>query len=262
MSLQKKILVTSACTCLIAGTIIALPLDLFSLSAQAQSRRVRYVPPSNLDAPKVSSSGITRSACQEGESICLIALLPDLQLDSRPIPLTISERPTIYFLSPKFDDKASFEIREVEGLRTKFIYRKTFPLKVEAGVIAFKMPNDAPILEIGKSYRFELNSNGSDFDAKKNVRGYIRRVSPSQKLVDQLKNTFKPIDRAALYAQEGIWFEAIQTLEEAQRTVPSNPEVTEEWISLLSSAKLDRVIPFSFVTQIPTKESNALPNPY
>jgi hypothetical protein len=253
--ISSKIFLTAVCHCLAASTIIASPLALvFTPSAQAQSRRVRYVPPSNLDAPKVSASGITRSACQANESICLIALLPDLQLESRPVPQTVSEHPTIYFLSPKFDGKASFTIREVHGSTTKFFYSKAFPLKIEAGIIALKVPNDAPTLEIGKIYRFELTSTSSSLDDK-NVRGYIQRILPSPNLVDQLKNTSNPIDRAALYAQAGIWFETMETLAEAQRTLPQNTEITEEWLALLRSAKLDRVLPFSFVTQIPTKEA-------
>ena len=98
MSLSLKaqaILVTSACSCLVVGIVITSPLSSFIPQAQAQSRRVRYIPPSNLDAPQTSGAGASRSA------IVLIAILPDLQIDKSPVPQTISERPTIYFLTPK-----------------------------------------------------------------------------------------------------------------------------------------------------------------
>ena len=242
MSLSQKIFVASACSCLIAS---------FALTpfAQAQSRRVRYVPPSNLDAPKVSVPGISRSAgCVE--FACLIALVPDLQVATSPVPQTISERPTIYFLSPKIDSQASFVLSEDNGssMPSKRIYRKNFSLKNEAGVIAFKLPDDAPILEVGKTYKLRFDINDSLY-ASKTVYGYIRRVSPSQKLVAQLDKISKPIDRAVLFAQESIWFEAVQALAEAQLTVPKNTEVIEEWTSLLKSANLDSVLRYSFVTQ-------------
>ncbi len=241
MSLSQKIFVASACSCLVAS---------FALTpfAQAQSRRVRYVPPSNLDAPRVSVPGISRSTgCVE--FICLIALVPDLQVAISPVPQTISERPTIYFLSPKVDSKASFSLFEDNDSSTsKRIYQKKFPLKNEAGVIAFKLPDDAPTLEIGKTYKFRFDVNDSP-DSSKIVYGYIRRVSPSQKLVDQLNKISKPIDRAVLFAQESIWFEAVQALAEAQLTVPKNTEVIEEWTSLLKSTNLNNVLRYSFVTQ-------------
>ena len=58
-----------------------------------------------------------------------------------------------------------------------------------------------------------------------------------------------PIDRATLFAQESLWFETVATLAEAQRTVPKNSAVSDEWVELLKSAKLDRVLPYSFVSQ-------------
>jgi Domain of Unknown Function (DUF928) len=254
--ISTKIFATSVCSFLYASTVVAPTLTLFPQNAQAQSRRVRYVPPNNLDAPKVSASGITRSTCASDESICLIALLPDLELVSKSIPQTVSEHPTIYFLIPKFDGKASFSIREVQELTSKSVYVKDFDLKVESGVIAFKMPMDAPILEIGKSYKFNFTLKNPNIDKSKNVFGHIHRVLPSQNLVDQLKKASSPVDRAALYSQSGIWFETLQTLAEAQQTVPQNIEVTEEWLELLKSAKINRALLSPFVTQIPKKQGN------
>jgi len=251
--IQKKILVALTCSCLAASTVIALPFALFTAlfttPAQAQSRRVRYVPPSNLDAPRVSTPGITRSSgCDQ--SACLIALVPDLQVTTSPVPQTISERPTIYFLSPKVDSPVTFVLSEDYGLSkpSKRIYRKNFPLKNEAGVIAFKLPDDAPILEIGKTYKLRFDINDSLYSSK-TVYGYMQRVLPSQKLVDQLNKTSNPIDRAVLFAQEGIWFEALQALAEAQLPVPKKAEIIDEWTALLKSANLDRVLPYSFVVQ-------------
>jgi hypothetical protein len=223
--ISTKIFFTSVCSCLVASTVVAPIASLFTDAAQAQSRRVRYVPPSNLDAPKVSASGISRSGCTETEEICLIALLPDLMLEASPIPQTISERPTIYLLTPKVENgKIRLRIFDESGLTSNPIYSKVFSINNQDGIVAFKIPDDAPILEIDKKYKLEFDVQ-YPFENKR-VFGYIKRVLPSQKLVDQLKTTTKPIELAALYAQEGLWFETMQTLAEAQRTVPQNPEIT------------------------------------
>jgi len=265
MSLYQKILTkiffASVCSCLVASTVVAPIASLFMEAAQAQSRRVRYVPPSNLDAPKVSASGITRSGCKETEEICLIALLPDLKLETSPIPQTISERPTIYLLTPKVDNGTVFlRIFEESGLTSKRIYRKGFSINNQDGIVAFKIPDDAPILEVNKKYKLQFDIEYKT-EGNKTVFGYIKRVSPSQKLVDELKTTTKPIELAALYAQEGLWFETMQTLAEAQLTLPQNPEIMEEWLELLKSAKINRALPFPLVGQIPKKQAEAKPKP-
>jgi len=256
MSLPKKILIATAYSCLVGSTVIALSFTtLFNYSAQAQSRKVRYVPPANLDAPIVSASGITRSAgCT---TACLIALVPDLQSESTPVPQTISERPTIYFLTPKIDGLAYFRLYDGDSSLTKRkpIYQTSFSINNDAGLIAFKMPDDAPILEIGKRYTWDFRVTPSYkprmeiSGAPKIVSGTMRRILPSKKLVAQLPKTLLSADRAALYAQESIWFETIQTLAEAKLTVPKNTEIFDEWTALLKSANLDRVLPFSFVGQ-------------
>jgi len=259
--ISTKIFFASVCSCLVTSTVVAPIASLFTEAAQAQSRRVRYVPPSNLDAPKVSASGITRSGCTETEEICLIALLPDLKLEASPIPQTISERPTIYLLTPKVDNgTVIFRIYNETGLTPKpAIYRKSFNVNNQDGIIGFKIPDDAPILEVNQKYKLRFDIEYKP-QGSKTVYAYIKRVLPSPKLVEQLKTTTKPIEVAALYAQEGLWFETLQTLAEAQRTVPQNPEITEEWLELLKSAKINRALSFPLVGQIPKSQSNTKPS--
>ncbi len=247
---QKKILIASACSCLAISIAIGLPLSLslFTPSAQAQSRRVRYVPPSNLGTPIVSTPGVTRSVCEAAEA-CLIGLVPDLKAENAPVPQTISESPTFYFLVPETDGRAYFYLSEADSSlpEGKRVYRTSFKVKSKAGILAFKMPTvkGASILKLDKTYVWKFTVGGLTDSGT--VRGSIRRVLPSQNLVDRLKKTFLPLDRAALFAQEGIWFETVQTLAEAQQGIYKKPEIVSEWNDLLKSAKLDRVIPFTFL---------------
>jgi hypothetical protein len=247
---SKKIFVASICSGLALTTAIALPMPLLSMftqSAEAQSRRVRYVPPSNLDAPKVSVPGITRSAgC--GESRCLIGLVPDLQADTAPAPQTMLERPTFYFLVPKIDGMAYFRLFETNAnmTRGKRLYRTSFSIKNQSGIIAFKLPDNAPTLKPDQSYIWEFTVG--DLIETERVSGSVRRVSPSQELLAELKKTSSPLDRAALLAKSGLWFETVQTLAEVQqKAISKNTEVLTEWNGLLKSANLNRVLPYSFL---------------
>lgn len=237
-------LITTGSRWLIAGVLVTLSL---APSIQAQ-RKVKYVPPSNLDAPKVSVPGIKRSACAS-ELTCLIALVPDLKVDEAPVPQTISERPTIYLLTPKVDGRVYFRLDEDNGLpnQRKRIYRSSFKIKNEAGVIAFKMPDDAPKLELNKKYSWQLDID--DAENTRTVYGSLRRVELSKDIATKLATLANPLDRAALLASSSIWYESLQSLAEAQIPVPKNTEIQDEWISLLKSANLDRVIPHSLVLQ-------------
>jgi len=263
MFLSKKILLTSVCSCLAVNTVIALPFALFTPSVLAQSRRVRYIPPTNLDAPRTSIAGATRSICTV--SNCLIALTPDLNPENALVPQTISERPTIYFLSPKLNSPVQFILSEVvpaksnpEGRllasKEKKIYEKTFVINNEAGIIALRLPEDSPILEIGKIYTWKFTVNPRSLYADKPLKGNLMRVLPTKLTAKLQSMSIQPLERAAIFAKEGIWFEAVQALAEAQQTVPKNAEALTEWNSLLKSANLDRVMPFPFVYQKQSQE--------
>ncbi len=260
MSIFKKTLMASACSCLVASTVIATPLIFYTSSAQAQTRRVRYVPPSNLDAPKVSGAGITRSAgCSD--STCFIALIPDLQIDDRPAPLTISARPTIYLLVPKIKKgKARFTLNEVDDKLQKAtrVYRTTYVFQNESGVISLKLPDDAPVLKPNKNYTWDVILTEDDFSFAETVRGSVRRIELSPKLLQQVEDAKNPLDKATLLAQEGIWFESLQTLIDAQKSSPKNVEAKKEWSELLKSVKLDKVIGKPFLNCCKVKPQEPL----
>lgn len=260
MSLSKKILMASACSCLVASTVIASPFVFDTSSAQAQARKVRYIPPSNLDAPKVSGSGITRSAgCVD--ATCFIALIPDLQVDDRPAPLTISERPTVYLLVPKIKKgQARFTLNEVDDKLQKAtrVYRTTYIFQNNVGVVALKLPDDAPALKLNKNYTWDVILTEDDFGFAETVRGSVRRIELRPKLLKQLESTVNPLEKAALLAQEGIWFESLQALIDAQKSSPKDMEAKKEWSELLKAVKLERAIDKPFLDCCKVKTQNPL----
>ena len=258
---RTQTLIVSACSCLAVSTAIALPLSLSLFTPSAQAK-VRYNPPSNLGTPIVSTPGATRSAgCTESVSvpICLIGLVPDLVVATAPVPLTISERPTIYFLIPKVDGNVSFTLAEedIKFAKGRKIYKTTFYLKSKAGIIAFKIPDHVQGLKLGKNYSWEFTKEFTQEDPQTlTVIGSMRRVLPNQNLVNQLKEVSLPTDRATLFAQEGIWYEAVQTLAEALQGNPKKAEIVSEWNELLKSANLNKVLSHTFVKTAETSSES------
>ncbi|NMF57921.1 DUF928 domain-containing protein [Pseudanabaena yagii] len=237
MSLSKKILIASVCSCLaVTSNSIVSPLWFLNSEAQAQSRRVIYVPPSSLDSPLTSAAGARRTS--KGE---FIALTPQAEINIPPIPQTISERPTIYFRIPKFRGSVTFRLDKDKdaALSTQGkVYDKKFEINNDEGIIAFKLPDDAPILEVGQIYIWRMKFSSLDLNLNQfaTIEGSVRRILPSKQLTEELSKSSKAIDRAASFAKEGIWFDMLQVLAEAQTTVPSNAEVRKAWVEILKVA--------------------------
>lgn len=251
MALSKKIFIASICSCLVTSTSIVAPLWFLNSEAQAQSRRVIYVPPSNLDSPLTSAVGARRTS--KGE---FIALTPQAEINIPPIPQTISERPTIYFRIPKFRGSVTFRLdkdKDTASATQDKVYEKKFEINNDEGIIAFKLPDDAPILEVGQIYIWRMKFSSLDLNLNQfaNIEGSVRRILPSKQLTEELSKSSKVIDRAASFAKEGIWFDMLQVLAEAQTTVPSNAEIRKAWVEILKVAFKDQNIQSS-TTSPPT----------
>lgn len=235
MSLSKKIFIASICSCLITSTSIVAPLWFLNSEAQAQSRRVTYIPPSNLDSPLTSAAGAKRSGNQ------FVALTPQLSIVIPPVPQTISEQPTIYLRIPKFRGLAKFRLykdKDAALSKQNKVYERKFEINNDEGIIAFKLPDDAPSLEVGQVYIWSMQF--SDLQNLTIIEGSLRRVLPSKQLVEELSKSSKAIDRAASLAKEGIWFDMLQVLAEAQTSVPKNLEVRSVWVEMLNVAFKDQ----------------------
>jgi hypothetical protein len=72
------------------------------------------------------------------------------------------------------------------------------------------------------------------------AEGQIERVEPNPNLVAQLK-TASPRDRAALYAEAGIWYDAVNSIAQLRRSSPNDTAIAADWAELLKSVGLDTI---------------------
>jgi len=254
MALSKKIFIASICSCLVTSASIVASLCFFNSEAQAQSRRVNYVPPSNLDSPLTSAAGAKRSGNR------FIALTPQLNIDIPPVPQTISERPTIYLRIPKFRGLVTFRLykdKDTASATQDKVYEKKFEINNDEGIIAFKLPDDAPILEVGQIYIWRMKF--SDLQNLTTLEGSIRRTLPSKQLTEELSKSSKAIDRAAFLAKAGIWFDMLQVLAEAQTTVPVNSEARDAWVEMLKEGFKEQQKPPTSTAPAPMIQPSATP---
>ena len=213
----------------------------------ALRRRMRFSVP-RLRPSYNLGAGAARGNCNADDTgkIDVVALMPNTK-----IGLTVAEKPTVFFRVSKTSvQEATFNLLDEKG--DTIIYDKTIPLSSTGDVMSFTLPADAPALEIGKEYGWELVVNCDPQDQKGNprVQSVIKRVQPSSTLVSKLAQA-KPSDRPFLYAEDGIWIDALSTLAKLRVANPNDSELKEAWTTLLTSAGLQNIATAPLIGSVP-----------
>ncbi|MEM6400675.1 MAG: DUF928 domain-containing protein [Cyanobacteria bacterium P01_D01_bin.116] len=157
--------------------------------------------------------------------------------------LTTQASPQFPFYVP-FTEKDSlpteFLLRDEES--KEIIYQSVVKLPNKPGVINISLPKTVKPLEENKNYRwyFNIYCETQKPIPSLRVEGVVRRVKLSEELATKI-NAAKPRDQVELYAAEGIWFNAINTLTKLREQEPENKEFVENWQSLLESIKLSDI---------------------
>lgn len=160
-----------------------------------------------------------------------------------PVPgpgLTVAERPTFLAYVPQTTAQtAEFSLFDQNN---KGIYQTTFALTNTPGIVSFSLPSNAPPLEIGKDYTwsFAMICDPKNRLQDQFVRGRIRRTKLDSTLMNQIEKA-APKERVSLYRTADVWYEALFTLFELQRSQPDDPSVSAAWKESLNSGGLDSV---------------------
>ncbi|MBD2181468.1 DUF928 domain-containing protein [Aerosakkonema funiforme] len=212
----------------------------------------QYVPPKNLGVPPETASGATRSgSCSRDEqstSILLTALIPSLNKDDN-WALTTAENPQMFVYVPQTSARmAEFALQDEDG---KDVYRTTFTISGAAGIVSFSVPKNAVKLEKNQNYHWYFSIFCSDKNRRQSstVDGWIRRVELNS-LRPNLANELEGVgekERSQLYAQNGVWYDALATLAELRRDDPNDTALAQEWKKLLESAGLKELGDFPII---------------
>lgn len=205
-----------------------------SLTTRSQLISQSFKPPRRGTAPP-SAGGATRGeTCLKG-SKQLTSLMPQAR-----IGLTYSSNPTFYwFVPPSPATAAKFLLLSNDDATV--VYETTLSLPSQPGVISFTLPSTTG-LEVGKQYHWYLvvRCGETDQGANPSVEGWVERITPESEVSIQLEKA-TPAERAKLYADNGIWYEAVTTLAELRRTRPDDTIAIAGWTELLKSVGLDAI---------------------
>jgi hypothetical protein len=154
--------------------------------------------------------------------------------------LTTAERPTLWFMVPELDSApVEFILQDEED---RYIHKANFilPHPLSRGVIQIDVPDSAPALEFNKRYTWTLAITATPNHANMFVQGTIYRVPLATSLKQPIKQA-TGLEKVMLYAQHGLWHDAIASLAKLRQSNPQDARVKTAWFNLLNQAKLGEI---------------------
>ena len=209
-----------------------------------ESSTIQFIP----DTPPGADRGSTAQKVELGsrgpclpllraEHGYLTALIPESAVE-----FTVSETPVVWAYIP---DAAADIGRMVLTLRHQQSgHVQRFDLDTSSlspGVV--HIPWLGTPMAVGDTYDWALSifdsCDDSSGPSERYVVGTVQRQPLSPALQRQLNRAVTQRDRAAAYAQHGIWYDALSHLGEVYQAAPDNPQLASDWASLLGVLDLN-----------------------
>jgi Domain of Unknown Function (DUF928) len=207
---------------------------------------LEFIPP-NDGAPDDRGDAGSRTECPIFD-VPFQVLIPQTNFS-----LTLSEYPTflLYIPNPISSPQVAEFILEDETTKTREeIYRTEFQVTKGEGIVSFRLPEDAPPLELGQKYRWRFKlfcqDNASKFSSD---NGVILRTALATELPDAIA------EKLDVYAQNGIWHELLVELVQLRCTNPQDEEITATWTTLLQhpAVGLERLVSIPILEECNTE---------
>ncbi|BCL34552.1 DUF928 domain-containing protein [Nostoc sp. MS1] len=198
--------------------------------------------------------GAKRGSCPSVEPQ-LTALVPFTQTAPTVTDVwgfTTQAHPTLLFYVPYSKDSGYPMEFVLQDQDANIIYQKAIALPEKPGIISVSLPTDAAALALDKQYRwfFTVECDPQKSSPPIYVEGVIQRVQLKPATIKQLE-TSSPLQKVDIYTENGIWFDSAEILFQLRQQNPQDATLAEKWRSLLTSIKLDDIIPKPLVSSKP-----------
>ncbi|ARV59794.1 hypothetical protein BZZ01_15185 [Nostocales cyanobacterium HT-58-2] len=161
--------------------------------------------------------------------------------------LTTQEHPTFWFFVPYKKStihSIEFVLKDESSKPSQTLYRTPVTIPEVPGIISIRLSATTPPLQVDKMYhwflKMKLICNPQQPAEGESVEGWVQRVNPNPKLADSLKQATSQ-QRVGLYAENGIWYDALTSLAQLRLAKPQDPTLAEEWMNLLKSVNLEHL---------------------
>ncbi len=234
---------TSKLTTLFTSALALLSIQAFlstsgstPIQAALAGGRVQYQPPGRSTPQRTEGSG-TRSAdgvsCSgQSEKLFIAALSPTSHIGQ-----TSSPRPTLYAY---FSGSQSLDVR-IREIGKSTLWSQTIQPK-QPGLQTIAYPTNQPELTVGKKYEWSVAilCNPKTFERINSPSAGITRIEEPENLQETLSKARTTPDRAQVYAQASLWYEALDTLVTAKNLNPKDSAIQTELINLLEQVGLKK----------------------
>ena len=173
-----------------------------------------YVPPHGFQQIQRTEGAGSRGCSEATRSVSLNLLVPQDH-----VATTVSAHPTfLWHISAQPPAPVRFTLVEQDVNKQPIL--KTQVQINKPGIVKLQLPPNTPDLAIGKQYRWTVSLVCNEKRPSSNVlaQAMIERVAETSNLKKELAATSEERVRAKVYAQSGIWYDAIAASYQAFNT--------------------------------------------
>lgn len=216
-----------------AVDLAASPAATAAAAESSPLRRVTklfYKPPPRAGNIPTRVSGGARGG--ENHGISLLALVPD------HVALTTQAQPSLFWFQSK-PAKARLELTLVEPRKAKPLLSLTTSQADKAGIHRIKLAKHNIELQPDVLYEWNVAIVSDAENRSKDViaKGVIKRIKAPHDLAKGVANT-DDLGRAAIYAEAGIWYDALEAISNAIDANPADASLRAQRASLLKQIGL------------------------
>ena len=198
-------------------------------STAGAATKLFYKPPARAGNLPARVSGGARGGRTDA---VLIAVVPN------HVALTTQAQPSLFWFQSK-PAKAKFELTVVEPKKPKPLLSLTAPEADKPGIHRVKLGKYKVELQPDVAYEWSVAIVPDAENRSRDViaKGVIKRINPPGDLATQVAQ-MGDLERAAAYAQAGIWYDAFESLSNAIEAHPDDPSLRAQRVSLLQQVGL------------------------
>lgn len=220
-------------------------------SVKSKTKKIQFVPPPppSRGMPSGRQQGAaSRGGCPVSDKK-LTAIVPALAIASKqenPLAtrysvggLTTAKHPSFWFYVPYTSHQLPIEfvLQDEQGNN---VYKSSLNIDHQrAGFIQMSIPAKIASLQVSKVYQWFFLVN-CDTEAPPFVQGWVQRASLTPALTSQLKSA-SPEQQIAVYAQNGLWYDALNALAQLRLSNPNDLNLMQNWKNLLSTARTGEI---------------------
>ncbi|MBD2494619.1 DUF928 domain-containing protein [Nostoc sp. FACHB-280] len=211
--------------------------------------RVRLNLPPSLGKPNRRVPAATRGGSCIANKQNLTALIPQSN-----VGLTTIGNPTLYFFIPQ-NTGAYLEL-VIQNEDEQTIYQQKYQTNTKAGIVGINLPPNTLAVNQKYIWNFSIICNPQNPALSKLVQGTIQRFENPSLMKKLAQATLQ--ERVQLYAEAGIWHDALDTLARLRSSRPNDFKVKADWEALLTAPGVEFDKQIAQKPLIPQKEAPKL----